>query len=273
LDSSPQQSGLPAASLRTPQHRAGLRPPTALQSHWQQHLPAGSPDPGATASSFGKRSRGAFRSRPHNAGIDATRPLKNRASRTRPQGDRQQLFADRHQYARSTTSPAAGAAGAAYIAAPPLLSGLLSSATAQDASNHRKPLNGVTVDTWHANAHGLYSDETSQQAGGATSGGDTSGQNFLRGYQITGKDAGIHRSAVAGQVSFQTIWPGRAGRADTAFPCCAALGPARCPGIVAGDRRRPAASSNTSELEDMTRSSYGLASRPIRDAPASILSR
>jgi protocatechuate 3,4-dioxygenase beta subunit len=158
---------------------------------------------------------------------------------------------------------AAGVAGAAYIAAPPLLSGLLSSATAQaatvaakltpeltegpywvntmlrradiranpntagtspgvrqkgvplkltinvrDASNHRKPLNAVAVDIWHANAHGLYSDETSQQAGGGTSGGDTSGENFLRGYQITGKDAGIHRSAVAGQVSFETIWPG-----------------------------------------------------------------
>jgi protocatechuate 3,4-dioxygenase beta subunit len=78
----------------------------------------------------------------------------------------------------------------------------------RDASNHRKPLNAVAVDIWHANAHGLYSDETSQQAGGGTSGGDTSGENFLRGYQITGKDAGIHRSAVAGQVSFETIWPG-----------------------------------------------------------------
>jgi protocatechuate 3,4-dioxygenase beta subunit len=153
---------------------------------------------------------------------------------------------------------AVGVAGAAYIAAPPLLSGLLSSPTAQaatvaakltpeltegpywvnamlrradirantktaatspgaeqtgvplkltinvrDASNHREPVNGVAVDIWHANAHGLYSDETSQQAGGATG-----GQNFLRGYQITGKDAGIHRSAVAGQVSFHTIWPG-----------------------------------------------------------------
>jgi protocatechuate 3,4-dioxygenase beta subunit len=152
---------------------------------------------------------------------------------------------------------AVGVAGAAYIAAPPLLSGLLSSPTAQaataaakltpeltegpywvnamlrradirantktaatspgaeqtgvplkltinvrDASNHREPVNGVAVDIWHANAHGLYSDETSQQAGGATG-----GQNFLRGYQITGKDAGIHRSAVAGQVSFHTIWP------------------------------------------------------------------
>ena len=77
-----------------------------------------------------------------------------------------------------------------------------------DASNDCKPLDGVAVDIWHANAHGLYSDETSQQAGGGTSGGDTSGENFLRGYQITGKDAGLHRKPVAGQVSFKTIWPG-----------------------------------------------------------------
>jgi protocatechuate 3,4-dioxygenase beta subunit len=77
----------------------------------------------------------------------------------------------------------------------------------RDASS-RKPFNGVAVDIWHANADGLYSDETSQQAGGGTSDGDTSGENFLRGYQITGKDAGIHSSPVAGQVSFQTIWPG-----------------------------------------------------------------
>jgi protocatechuate 3,4-dioxygenase beta subunit len=79
---------------------------------------------------------------------------------------------------------------------------------ALDASNNCKPLNGVAVDIWHANAHGLYSDESSQQAGGGTSGGNTSGQNFLRGYQITGKDSGVKQSAVAGQASFKTIWPG-----------------------------------------------------------------
>jgi protocatechuate 3,4-dioxygenase beta subunit len=128
---------------------------------------------------------------------------------------------------------AAGVAGAAYIAAPSRLSGILTPATAQAATsaakltpeltegpywvntmlrradirantktartspgarqkgvalkltinvrdaNNRKPLDGVAVDIWHANAHGLYSDETSQQAGGYTSDGDTSGQNFL----------------------------------------------------------------------------------------------
>jgi len=77
-----------------------------------------------------------------------------------------------------------------------------------DAGNGCKPLNGVAVDIWHANAHGVYSDETAQQAGGGTTGGDTSGQNFLRGYQITGKDSGLNGSAVAGQVGFKTIWPG-----------------------------------------------------------------
>jgi protocatechuate 3,4-dioxygenase beta subunit len=73
-----------------------------------------------------------------------------------------------------------------------------------------KPLNGLGVDIWHANAHGIYSDESSQQSGG----GDTSSQedtisdNFLRGYQITGEDKGIHAKPVKGQVSFRTIWPG-----------------------------------------------------------------
>jgi protocatechuate 3,4-dioxygenase beta subunit len=74
----------------------------------------------------------------------------------------------------------------------------------------KKPMNGLAVDIWHANAHGLYSDENSQQAGGGTSsaGGDTITDNWLRGYQITGKDRGLRNKAVHGQVSFQTIWPG-----------------------------------------------------------------
>jgi len=77
-----------------------------------------------------------------------------------------------------------------------------------DSSNGCKPLNGVAVDVWHANAHGLYSDESSQQAGGGTSGGDTLKDNWLRGYQITGGDRGIKSNPVRGQVSFRTIWPG-----------------------------------------------------------------
>jgi protocatechuate 3,4-dioxygenase beta subunit len=77
-----------------------------------------------------------------------------------------------------------------------------------DTSDGCRALDGVAVDIWHANAHGLYSDEPSQQAGGGTTGGDTSGQDFLRGYQISGRDPGVHGSAVPGQVSFRTLWPG-----------------------------------------------------------------
>jgi protocatechuate 3,4-dioxygenase beta subunit len=67
----------------------------------------------------------------------------------------------------------------------------------QDATNACAPVNDAHVDIWHANAAGLYSD-ASQQAGG----GNTKGQIWLRGYQITGKDGGD------GQVTFKTIWPG-----------------------------------------------------------------
>jgi protocatechuate 3,4-dioxygenase beta subunit len=77
-----------------------------------------------------------------------------------------------------------------------------------DASRDCRPLDGVAVDIWHANAHGLYSDEASQQTGGGTTASDTSGENFLRGYQITGTDPGVNHSPVPGQVSFRTIWPG-----------------------------------------------------------------
>ena len=79
-----------------------------------------------------------------------------------------------------------------------------------DASERCAPLNGVAVDIWHANAHGLYSDEAGQSAGGGTSAtaGNTSGENWLRGYQISGHDRGLAPQPVAGQVSFRTIWPG-----------------------------------------------------------------
>jgi protocatechuate 3,4-dioxygenase beta subunit len=79
-----------------------------------------------------------------------------------------------------------------------------------DSSRGCRPLDGVAVDIWHANAHGLYSDESSQAAGGGTSSaaGDTIADNWLRGYQVTGKDRGLRHRAVSGQVSFRTIWPG-----------------------------------------------------------------
>jgi protocatechuate 3,4-dioxygenase beta subunit len=79
-----------------------------------------------------------------------------------------------------------------------------------DTSSGCKPLDGVAVDIWHANAHGVYSDESSQAAGGGTTStaGDTSTDNWLRGYQITGVDRGLRPAPVAGEVSFRTIWPG-----------------------------------------------------------------
>jgi protocatechuate 3,4-dioxygenase beta subunit len=51
-------------------------------------------------------------------------------------------------------------------------------------------LAGATVDVWHCDAGGVYSDE-------ATNG--TTGQKFLRGYQVTNAD---------GAASFATIFPG-----------------------------------------------------------------
>jgi protocatechuate 3,4-dioxygenase beta subunit len=54
------------------------------------------------------------------------------------------------------------------------------------------PLAGAMVDVWHCDASGIYSDV-------ADAAYDTSGQKFLRGYQIT--DA-------AGAARFQTIYPG-----------------------------------------------------------------
>jgi protocatechuate 3,4-dioxygenase beta subunit len=68
-----------------------------------------------------------------------------------------------------------------------------------DADDGNKAVNGAHVDIWHANAYGLYSDESA--AG-------TKGQTFLRGYQVTGADPSLASGPVDGQVSFKTIWPG-----------------------------------------------------------------
>ena len=54
------------------------------------------------------------------------------------------------------------------------------------------PYEGAVVDVWHANALGLYSDEPDQP------GGDTGGETFLRGYQVSGAD---------GSARFETIYP------------------------------------------------------------------
>jgi protocatechuate 3,4-dioxygenase beta subunit len=54
------------------------------------------------------------------------------------------------------------------------------------------PLVGATVDVWHCDALGAYSDVRDP-------GGSTEGQKFLRGYQVTD---------VAGSAVFTTIYPG-----------------------------------------------------------------
>jgi protocatechuate 3,4-dioxygenase beta subunit len=59
-----------------------------------------------------------------------------------------------------------------------------------DAGNDCAPVQGATVDIWHCNASGLYSDEAAN---------GTTGQTWLRGYQTT--DA-------SGKVTFTTIYPG-----------------------------------------------------------------
>jgi protocatechuate 3,4-dioxygenase beta subunit len=56
------------------------------------------------------------------------------------------------------------------------------------------PLVGAVVDIWHCDALGSYSDVS-----GGMGQGNTTGQKFLRGYQVTDS---------AGKVSFRTIYPG-----------------------------------------------------------------
>jgi protocatechuate 3,4-dioxygenase beta subunit len=65
----------------------------------------------------------------------------------------------------------------------------------QITNNQCTPLPGATVDVWHCDALGSYSD-VRDNAGGS---GDTRGRKFLRGYQITNAE---------GKVEFQTIYPG-----------------------------------------------------------------
>jgi uncharacterized protein (TIGR03437 family) len=60
-------------------------------------------------------------------------------------------------------------------------------------------LTGAYVDIWHCDAKGIYSDEGTYNPGGGTGTVNTSGQKFLRGYQITDEN---------GQVKFTTIYPG-----------------------------------------------------------------
>ncbi len=60
-------------------------------------------------------------------------------------------------------------------------------------------LAGAYVDIWHCDAKGIYSDEPTYNPGGGTGNVNTSGQKFLRGYQVTDSN---------GQVNFLTVYPG-----------------------------------------------------------------
>jgi protocatechuate 3,4-dioxygenase beta subunit len=65
-----------------------------------------------------------------------------------------------------------------------------------DASGTAPPIADAQVGIWHANAQGMYSAETQQ---GDNPSVDTSGDAFLRGYQMTDS---------SGLVQFTTIHPG-----------------------------------------------------------------
>jgi protocatechuate 3,4-dioxygenase beta subunit len=58
--------------------------------------------------------------------------------------------------------------------------------------NSCTPIEGAQVDVWHCDAQGQYSGVSDQRS-------DTTGQQFLRGYQLTDSN---------GAVQFQTIYPG-----------------------------------------------------------------
>ena len=71
--------------------------------------------------------------------------------------------------------------------------------TVQNLGSSCTPLQGAYVDIWHCDAKGIYSDEATYNPGGGTGNVTTTGQKFLRGYQITDSN---------GQVTFTTIYPG-----------------------------------------------------------------
>jgi len=60
-------------------------------------------------------------------------------------------------------------------------------------------LAGAYLDIWQCGATGIYSDEPTYNPGGGTGNVTTTGEKFLRGYQITDSN---------GQVRFTTIYPG-----------------------------------------------------------------
>jgi uncharacterized protein (TIGR03437 family) len=71
--------------------------------------------------------------------------------------------------------------------------------TVVNSNTNCAALAGAYVDIWHCDAIGIYSDESSYNPGGGTGNVTTTGQKFLRGYQITNTN---------GQVFFTTVYPG-----------------------------------------------------------------
>lgn len=66
--------------------------------------------------------------------------------------------------------------------------------TLDTTTGETTPLQGAYVDIWHCNAAGLYSGVSASQQGT-----DTTGQDFLRGYQVSNR---------LGRVRFRTVYPG-----------------------------------------------------------------
>jgi uncharacterized protein (TIGR03437 family) len=76
---------------------------------------------------------------------------------------------------------------------------LMLTITVNNSSAGCAPLAGAYVDIWHCDAKGIYSDESTYNPGGGTGNVNTTGQRFLRGYQLTDSN---------GVVNFLTIFPG-----------------------------------------------------------------
>ncbi|MGH2849011.1 MAG: hypothetical protein ACRDLP_00160 [Solirubrobacteraceae bacterium] len=113
-----------------------------------------------------------------------------------------------------------------------------------DSSERCAPLNGVAVDIWHANAHGLYSDEQGQSAGGCTSAaaGNTSGENGFSATRSPATTAACVRSrSLARSASARS---GRAGMRDGRSTSTCACGASRAP-ARRSRATRPRSSSRT----------------------------
>ena len=104
---------------------------------------------------------------------------------------------------RANTASASSSAGAAQAGVPLALTDQRARRV-ERRRDQRRPRRHL------ARQRGTASTPTNRAGRGGTSpaNGDTGGQNFLRGYQVTGVDAGALAAAVDGQVNFRTIWPG-----------------------------------------------------------------